>query len=145
MFSTKSHFISRIVSASFVVCVLSLQAFAQDDSDPNSPTPVLLTERDSTRALAAPANKTGRVGNPTEKGAFAPNSKIVLFVTNLDLMEDEGANAFRVYAENAKGRQYRFPVLSLQPVKDQEGVFAVTVRLKDEIGVWRFPISDLIL
>lgn len=142
MFSTKSHLLSRFVSASIIVCALAFQAFAQDDSDPNSPTPVLLTEKESTRALAARASKTGRVGNPIENGAFAPDSKIVLFVTNLDLMENEGANAFRVYAENAKGLKYRFPVLRLQPVKGQEGVFAITVRLKDEIGFWEPPTAD---
>ncbi len=69
-----------------------------------------------------------------------PNSKIVLFVTNLDLMEGEGANAFRVNVEDIKGRQYRFPVLDIQPLKSQAGIYALTIQLKDELGFWEQPL-----
>jgi uncharacterized protein (DUF1800 family) len=61
-------------------------------------------------------------------------------------MEDEGANAFRVYARDAKGRSYRFPVTSIRPAAEP-GLHALTVRLNDEIGYWNEPIKfgDLLI
>src|SRR6476469_3452450 len=84
------------------LCVLLLLSFvvskAQEvfDPDPNSPTPVLLSEFGSTRALAAPAGTIVSIEKLPGQ-AFSPGSFVELFVTNLALMPDEGANAFRIY------------------------------------------------
>ncbi len=137
----KSGFWLQILGAGLVIFLLMFPALAQEeDPNPDSPIPVLLSETGSDRALAATADASGRISLPkTKSGAFAANSKILLFVTNLDLMPDEGANAFRVNVEDNKGRQYRFPVLDVSPVKGQTGVYALTVRLTDELGFWEQP------
>ena len=106
--------------------------------DPNSPTPILLSQEDSTRALTGSPDAIARKGRSLMSDtAFAPGSKVNIFVTNLDLMEGEGANAFRVYAEDAKGRHYRFPVLDIQPLKGNESVYAVTVLVRDDVGFFQ--------
>jgi hypothetical protein len=55
------------------------------------------------------------------------------------LLPGEGANAFRINVEDAKGRQYRFPVLDISAVKGQKDVYALTVQLTDELGFWERP------
>ena len=70
-----------------------------------------------------------------------------LYVSNLSLMPGEGANAFRIYAEDARGRVFRFPVIGLRKVKGYDGVYGLTIQLKDEIGYWKTPKAkgDLLL
>jgi len=121
---------------------LTLSSFAQNltDPDPNSPTPLLLTNPDSVSVLAHSKPASGRDELARSSDAtFIPESKITLYVTNLDLMEGEGANAFRVYAQNAKGNNFRFPVLDISPISDGGGIYAMTILLKDEIGYWSAP------
>jgi uncharacterized protein (DUF1800 family) len=56
-------------------------------------------------------------------------------------MDGEGANAFRIDVEDAKGRHYQYPVIDIQPMKG-DGNYAITVRLKDQIGFWEPPTAD---
>lgn len=130
----------QILTAFFVVLLTAFAGSAQLDPDPNSPTPVLLSKDDSTRAL------TDSVDGFKTKGrsffsdeSFAPGSKTRIFVTNVAFMDGEGANALRVYAEDAQGRFYRFPVLDVEPTKDDETIFAVTIIVRDEVGYWEPP------
>jgi len=141
MRSRKSRFWQQILGAVLATFLLMFPVQAQqEDPNPDSPTPVLLSEAGSTRALAAPSESIGQTNlSKIKSGAFSANSKILLFVSNLDLMPDEGANAFRVNVEDAKGRQYRFPVLEIMPVKNQKGVYALTVLLTDELKFWERP------
>lgn len=143
MFSLKSHVWLRIVSLSVLVLLPLAFTPAQDDPDPNSPTPVLLSESGSTRAVAVPAGKGRRVALPrTSSRVFWPNQKIELFVTNLALLDGEGANAFRVYMQDANGREYRFPVIEIRPVDSQPGVYSLVTRLTDELRYWPAPNPD---
>lgn len=135
----------RILSASIsIILFLGLAASGQDDPNPNSPTPVLFTEINTTRALAQRAlSRKGRTMlAPSGQAAFALNTKVILYGSNIDLMEGEGANAFRIEAEDSKGRMYRFPVLEVQPLKGENGSFAFTVLLRDEVGYWEPPAAD---
>ncbi len=139
----KSQGLLRIFTAVFVLCFVSVPAFAQDDPDPNSPTPVLLRARGSKRAYAVPADETKRINLASpNREAFPPNSKVVIFVTNVDLMDGEGADAFRVIVEDSKGRQYRFPVTNFYQVKARVPTYAVTMELRDEVGYWDPPAAD---
>ncbi|MGB5015461.1 MAG: DUF1800 family protein [Pyrinomonadaceae bacterium] len=142
MVSRTSRFV-RIITAAFVIAMASAVSFAQDDPDPNSPTPILLSESGSTRALAVEDNGSGsyRVTKIRSR-AFEPNARIVLYLANLSLMKGEGAGAFRVYAIDKRGHQYRFPTLNLQPVTDARNVWALTTVLTDEIGYWPAPDAD---
>src|SRR5690242_6100273 len=100
MSSLKSHILLRSISTSVLVLLFLLNINAQEDPNPNSPEPILLSDNDSTRALAVPVGKTSR----TQKSrlasqAFFPDQKVEIFVTNVELTEGEGANAFRIYIE----------------------------------------------
>jgi uncharacterized protein (DUF1800 family) len=127
-------------SAAFLILFACFTASAQSDPDPNSPHPILISRTNSTRALVnSPENSERRVSAKSENEAFEYNSKIVVFVTNVELMDGEDASAFRVYVTDSKGRKYRFPVLEIERLKDYEWVYSLTILLKDEIGFWQEP------
>lgn len=143
MFRLKSRNWLRIVGASVLVLLPLALASAQEDPDPNSPTPILISEPDSTRALALPAGKTRLNSLPRSSSlVFYPNQKIELFVTNLALMEDERETAFRIYMRDAKGREYRLPVTDLLELKAQPGVYKIVTQLTDQIRYWPEPTAD---
>ncbi len=143
MVSMKTHNILRIFTAALAVCLMVISALAQDDPDPNSPTPILLAGPDRTRVLAVPTRRIRLFDQgAASRQAFPPNSKITIYVRNVDLMEGEGANAFRVYAEDAKGRQFRFPILAFRVSDPEKSTYAVTIRLRDDIGYWQSPIPN---
>ncbi|HMJ07755.1 MAG TPA: hypothetical protein VK468_02040, partial [Pyrinomonadaceae bacterium] len=144
MFSKNSKWMRSIFAASIgIILTLAFTAAAQDDPDPNSPTPVLLSEQDSTRALAVKSTRLGRSILPqTGQQAFTLNSKITLYATNIDLMDGEGANAFRINVEDAKGRHFQFPVVGVQQMKGDDGLYAFTVLLRDDVGFWEPPTED---
>src|SRR5215203_3532761 len=142
MFSLKSQALLRIGSISLCILLSLIAVSAQEDLDPNSPTPILLSENDSTRALAQPVGKS-RLASRASSRAFAPNQKIELFVTNIDLMEGEAANAFRIYIEDSKGHEYRFPVLEIRPaMESQRGVYSVITSLTDDAHYWNEPPAE---
>ena len=116
-------------------------AFAQADPDPNSPTPVLMNGNDPSRVLATSPSARVKSGSLAKESLASAElrSRIVLYVTNVDLMKGEGASAFRVYAIDAFGRLYRFPVLELRPVDGRNGILALVVELRDELGVSKQP------
>lgn len=138
----------RSVTRTLVSCLLTLvvagMASGQVDPNPNSPTPIVLTEETSTRALTELPTRglrsAGRSG--TKESAFQPGSKVNIYVTNVELMDGEGANAFRVYVEDSRGRLYRFPVLGFSPVNGVDGLYVLTMLLRDEIGYWEQPNPD---
>ncbi len=143
----KSHGLLRIFTAFFVFCLVSIPVFAQDDPDPNSPTPVLVKARDSKHAYAVSADESKRINlSSPSRDAFPPNSRVVIFVKNINLMDGEEANAFRLYAEDSNGRQYRFPVIDISEIKARTLTYAVTIELRDEIGYWEPPAEgDLLI
>jgi uncharacterized protein (DUF1800 family) len=134
-----SRLFGRIFGAFFVIALLALPAFSEEiDPNPDSPSPVLISQPDSTRALATSAdNWRGTLPKPSN-GVFAygADSRIKLFITNVELMNGEGANAFRVYIQDFKNREYRLPVLDVRPVKNYPWIYALTVQLRDEINFW---------
>ena len=142
MISRKTHIILRIFTAALAVCFVVIPALGQDDPDPNSPTPVLLAGKDRTRVFAVSTSKARRVNMSTAaRQAFPPNSKVTIYVRNVDLMEGEGANAFRIYAEDERGRQYRFPIIDFRVSNPEKRTYAVTIRLRDDIGYWQ-PLAN---
>ena len=147
MIGRKSRLGVSVLSVGLVLFLLLFPVLAQEeDPNPDSPTPVLLSEADSTRALTQlPTTMKMRRGNQLLRlpaRAFSLDSEIVLYVTNIELLNGEGANAFRLFVEDSRGRKYRFPVLDLAPVKGFEGVYALRVKLRDEIGFWEQPGED---
>jgi uncharacterized protein (DUF1800 family) len=136
---TRPGTLLRTVALSLLCLSSVLTVLADTDPDPNSPTPILLTAPDSTRALAVTeTRKNVRIPVP-QSVAFDLYSRVTLYVTNIALMHGEDATAFRVYAEDSRRRIYRFPVVGLQPLDKQDRVYALTVKLRDEIGFWDEP------
>jgi uncharacterized protein (DUF1800 family) len=138
-----SHY-SRAVTLGVLLLFLgAIGVTAQGDPDPNSPSPILLTRRESTRALAVPEAELDRsdISRIAER-AFAPESSIVVFVTNLTLRPDEGANAFRMYGQDRAGHIFRFPVTDIRPLRRGGSIYAMTVQLTDEIRFWDPPAAD---
>ena len=148
MICEKPHSVLRLLFALTALILLNTVVFAETDPNPDSPIPVLISQNDSLRALVNLPGKslnnfktsgrlTSNFRERTENEAFDYNSTIVLYVTNVELMNGEDANAFRVYIEDQTGRKYRFPVTAIEPVKGFEWVYALTVNLHDEIGFWK--------
>lgn len=138
-----SQFSLRILLLMLVLNAFAAASLAQEDPDPNSPVPILLSAPDSTRALAVPYGNYSRVPlGAIPALSFEPGSKVVIYVSNISLMKDEDKNAFRVYIEDVQHRQYRLPVIDLQPVAKYAGTYAVTVQITDETGYWGQPAAD---
>jgi uncharacterized protein (DUF1800 family) len=140
----------RLLFLIFAACCIapsSISLWAQD-GDPNSPSPVLLSEQNSTRALAVAHRSLVRFdpSRPTALRPFQYGSTVVIFATNISPMKGEGANAFRVYVQDAAGKRYRFPVVDVSPYLGEgsgpDVVYALKVRLKDEIGYWAPPVDS---
>lgn len=99
--------------------------------------PVLISEGKSTRALAVNPFTWRGVQLPTSSQIAWPvgdETRVTLFVTNLELMKEEGANAFRADAEDASGFRYPLTVESIDPVGGHEWIYGVTIKLNGEIG-----------
>ena len=139
----KSQVLLRLFTAVFVLCLVTIPAFAQEDTDPNSPTPVLVRVKRSMRLYAVQADEGQRVSlSSASVEAFPLNSRIAIFVQNVDLLAEEGASAFRVFIEDSQGRQYRFPVVDFYRIKAKIPTYALIVELRDEIGYWDPPSAD---
>ncbi len=139
MGSRKSRLFWQVFSVFILTILFVFPAFAQEDSNPNSPIPILISQDNSIDALTELGGDLSKNSRQVQAKSFRLDAKINLFVTNIELLSGEGANAFRIYAEDGKGRLYRFPVLDMQPVKGQEWIYSLTVLLKDEIGFWERP------
>jgi len=132
-----------VLSATFLVIFAEgVYPQAETDPNPNSPTPVLLTLDNSSNALAVSGASTSRtLTSKLQPMTFTPGSLVVLYVTNVSLLKDEGGNAFRVYAEDRQGHSFRFPIIDFHETATR-GIYALTVRLKDEVGYWQPPTPD---
>lgn len=143
MLRTSHRSFVRAVVMSLIAFTFAVGVSGQDDPDPNSPSPILLSHYDSTRALAIDANEYGKLDiKRAEPRAFEPNSRVTLFLTNVALLKGERFNAFRIYAVNSQGRSYRFPVVSLELLPAARNVYALTMEMRDEIGYFQAPEAD---
>jgi uncharacterized protein (DUF1800 family) len=95
---------------------------------------VLVSEANSTRALIA-YSKGGRGENVSAR-VIPPgrNNIVTFFITNLDLLAGEGANAFRAEFEDSQHFRYPLQVVRFEPLAEHKGVYALSVRLGSEVG-----------
>jgi uncharacterized protein (DUF1800 family) len=109
----------------FLCVLLSTGAFTRANTLPED-APVLMSQADSTIALA---------GSPTKRGLdtsvkiFQPGSRVTVFLTNLDLLGGEGASAFRAELEDALHYRYPLEIVSFEPTAENKWVYALTFRL----------------
>jgi uncharacterized protein (DUF1800 family) len=96
--------------------------------------PVLISQPNSTEALidvgAARGGKnlSGRIVQPGRR------QTITFYLTNLDLLEGEGANAFRAEMEDQMHYRYPLEIVSFERTADRKTIYALKVRLGDELG-----------
>lgn len=148
MFSLRRGAVTCFWLAAVLSTVTPMLVAAQGDPNPNSPTPILISIQGTPRLMTYHALRSRKHSlSPPSLEVVRPGGLAVMFVANLDLMDGEDANAFRVYARDEKGRSYRFPVVHLTPAPGQPDVYAITFRLRDETGYWQEPIKpgDLIV
>ena len=99
--------------------------------------PVLISDGASTRALATSQVSVQRGRLPLGSEVVWPAgeaSRITFFVTNLDLMTGEGANAFRADAQDGAGRRFSLPIESINSLPGLDWIYAITMRLNPDIG-----------
>src|SRR5215204_7014917 len=120
-------FLMQSICICFCIFSASVTIFAQNLSED---APVLISQPGSTRALTARRTRKGFDFSPNAFQAGA-GARITFFVTNLELLPEEGANAFRVDAQDARGFRYPLQIVSLEPTAEHPWVYALTVRLHD--------------
>ena len=147
MVTTWSRISLRLFIPLIVLCLFSGSAASQEDPDPNSPTPVLLRVPNSKRLMAVPADTGAKlVPGKSALDAFNPDSRVAIFVSGIELMEGEGASAFRVHAEDSRGKTYRFPVVDIRPSSSPNADFALVFEMRDEAGYFDPPAAgDLLI
>jgi uncharacterized repeat protein (TIGR01451 family) len=99
--------------------------------------PIIITEPNSTRAVALEANTHRKepfsLLMPVPFSADMRN-RITFFVMNLDLSIGESVDALTADAEDAQNRHYDLRVESVTPVPGFEWMSQVVVRLSDNLG-----------
>src|SRR5687768_11882558 len=82
----------------FVCGTIAATAQIDSDSDPNSSAPVLMRDQAIQRVLAFPRKmlNRGELDDALPGRPFPKNSRVVVFVTNVALLPDESASAFRL-------------------------------------------------
>ena len=110
------------------LCLLLMGANSSAQTLPED-APIIISYSDSTRALTD-------LGAGEKIPVFKPGSRtrITLYVTNLDLWKNEGANAFRSDIEDVNHYRYPLTILSLEQIEERPWVYALTVQLHGGIG-----------
>jgi uncharacterized protein (DUF1800 family) len=114
------------------LCLLLSGAAVSANTMPED-APILMSQPGSTKALAGRMTKRGL---DTSVTVFQPGARstITFLVTNLDLLEGEGATAFRAEFEDAMHFRHPLQIVGFEPTPDNKWVYALTVRLNDSIG-----------
>ncbi len=125
-----------------ILALSALGAYSQADPDPNSPTPILLTDVDSSRVLAVNTRSWGGGIPMSSRLTFRPSpmTSITVFLSNLQLMPGEGKNALRIYITQRSGKTYELQTDDL--LLATKKVHAIQLRLFDPAGYRGQPVAD---
>jgi hypothetical protein len=92
--------------------------------------PILISEANSTRAFVTVpnarrgANSSVKIVNPARQNV------VTFYLTNVkDLLEDEGATAFRVEFQDANYYRYPLEIVSFERTQERKNVYALSVRV----------------
>lgn len=125
-----------------VLTLSAIRVLAQQDPDPDSPTPGLLSGTDASRVLAVDSRRWE--GDLPESGrlTFRPSrtASITMFVSGLQLLPDEGSNAVRVYLTQRSGKTFELQTDQVIPI--QKNISAIQVRIWDPTGFRGQPVAD---
>lgn len=132
----------KLLFSTVLIALAGYGAAAQDDPNPDSPTPMLLTDTDTSRILAVNSRRWDGSVPTSGTRAFRPSSKnsVTIFVSNLQLMSGEGANSLRVYLTQTSGKTFELQTDNLIPVTKR--VHAIQFRLHDPAGYRGQPAAD---
>jgi uncharacterized protein GlcG (DUF336 family) len=126
-----------LLLAALALSAVALLSAPQRRSAAQSPSPVLISEADSTRAVALESATRLREPfaptSPVQFGADA-RTRVMLFALNLRLAAGEDASAVTADAQDAAGHIYALAVEYVGPVPGQEWMSSVVVRLADGMG-----------
>jgi hypothetical protein len=99
--------------------------------------PVLLTEENSSRAIVFDSVTMVRDPFPVQTTfnfSLDQRTRVIFFVTNLELLPGEDASAITIQAEDSQQRIYPLEVEGVLRVPNLEHVTQVIVKLPDEIA-----------
>src|SRR5437588_1139927 len=120
----------------FLHLVLTVICGAQSMARADAPKPVLISQPDSTRAIALEATTfTKEPFSLTPLSRFHgpdPRTRILLFALNLNLQPGEDLTAVTANAEDIAHRQYSLKVEFVREVPGQMWMKQVTLRLHDD-------------
>ncbi len=135
-------YLQRPLASIFLILSSIAAVTAQDDPNPNSPSPNLLSGTDRSRVLAvSPENYLGNLP-AMGRQAFkpGPNSTVVVFLSPIELRDDENASAFRVYVTRPGGKTFELIPVSISRTRNRE--IALSLRLFDASGYRGQPAAD---
>lgn len=118
-------FQAAIIAVLFLLSASTLLAANLPDD-----APVLISEAGSTRAFATAYGQPIQIAKPRLHNA------ITFYLTNLDLLDGEGANAFRAEFEDSRSYRYFLPIESFERTAERKQVYALTVNIANinELG-----------
>jgi len=116
---TRSLFVFPAVVFAFIILVFGITASAIDLPEDS---PVLISESGSTRAFVTSD------GVPVQAVKPGVHDHITFYLTNLDLLDGEGASAFRVELQDSRYYRYPLEVVSFERPASRNPVYALTVR-----------------
>src|ERR687885_168912 len=126
-----------LLLAALALAAAALLSAPARRSSAQSPSPVLISEAGSTRAVALESvTRLREPFAPTSPVPFGADARtrLMLFAMNLHLAAGEDASAVTADAEDASGRKYTLTVEHVGPVPGQEWMSSVVVRLADDLG-----------
>ncbi len=131
-----------VLLAAILICSTTASLYAQVDENFESSSPFLISQPDSTKALTAnPESWRGTLPVKSDD-TYAPGSRVVLFVTNVDLPKGESANSFRAFAQDKRGKNFRLNVEDIQQLQKKDWIYGLTLRIVDDNSYNGQPLAD---
>src|ERR1043166_5485968 len=130
----KSRLRHAVLLAAFLLFLISFIKF--DRAGAQSSSPILISQADSTRAIAFDSVTRRREPfNPTAEVKFGSDSatRIMLFAMNLQLQPGETATAVTADAEDASHSLYSLPAEYIGPVPNNPWASSVVIRVPDNL------------
>lgn len=118
-----------VYSVICVVFALFVEVGFVSAADLPEDAPILISEAGSTRAFVTNGDVPIQVVKP------GIHDSITFYLTNLDLLEGEGANAFRAEIEDARYYRYPLQIISFERTATRKQVYALTVGV---VGIHEF-------
>jgi hypothetical protein len=129
--------LNKICRSILLASIVLLSAGTLSSLKAQTGQPVLISEANSTRAIALDAlTWTKEPFSLTEPVIFGADSRtrVLLFATNLTLLPGDDASSLTAEAEDGAHRRYPLNVEYVGPVPDLASVMQVVLRLNDNLG-----------